>query len=52
MLAKYWKKIGMLIIIIACLFNIVAKLVAKVPYLDQLTESAQYVSDHAEQEEN
>ena len=48
-LAKYWKKIGMLIIIIACLFNIVSKLVAKVPYMDQLKQSAQYV---AQQEEN
>ena len=46
MLAKYWKKIGMLIIIIACLFNIVSKLVSKIPYLDQLKESAQYVSEH------
>lgn len=44
-LAKNWKRIGMLIIIIACLFNIVSKLVAKVPYMDQLKESAQYVSD-------
>ncbi len=52
MLAKYWRKIGMLIIIIACLFNIVAKLVAKVPYIDQLKESAQYVSDNQEEEEN
>ncbi|MCI8621152.1 MAG: hypothetical protein HFJ50_05360 [Clostridia bacterium] len=44
-LTKYWKKIGMLIVIIACLFNIVAKLVAKVPYMEQLRESAQYVSE-------
>ena len=51
MLAKYWKKIGMLIVIIACLFNIVSKLVSKVPYKDQLVESAQYVSEQ-EQEEN
>ena len=49
MLAKYWKKIGMFIIIVACLFNIVSKLVSKVPYKNQLTESAQYAS---EQEEN
>lgn len=48
MLAKYWKKIGLLIIIIACLFNVVSKLVSKVPYLDQLRDSAQYVSDHEE----
>lgn len=51
MLAKYWKKIGLLIIIIACLFNIVSKLVSKVPYLDQLRDSAQYVSDQEENEE-
>ncbi len=47
-LAKYWKKIGMLIVIIACLFNIVTKLVAKVPYMEQLTDSAQYTIDHEE----
>lgn len=51
MLAKYWKKIGLFVIIVACLFNIVSKLVSKVPYLDQLTESAQYVSDQEQQEE-
>ena len=45
MLAKYWKKIGMFIIIVACLFNIVIKLVSKVPYTNQLTESAQYASE-------
>lgn len=51
MLAKYWKKIGMLILIIACLFNIVSKIVSKIPYIEQLTQSAQYVSEQ-EQEEN
>ena len=49
-LAKYWKKIGMLIVIIACLFNIVAKLVAKVPYMKQLEDSAQYTIMHQEDE--
>lgn len=44
MIAKYWKKIAMLIVIIACLFNIVSKLVAKVPYMTQLEESAEYVA--------
>ena len=51
MFAKYCKKIGMLIIIIACLFNIVTKIVSKIPYLEQLTQSAQYVSEQ-EKEEN
>lgn len=49
MFAKYWKKIGMLIVIVACLFNIVTKLVAKIPYIDQLRQSAAYVE---RQEEN
>lgn len=49
MLAKYWKKIGMLIIIIACLFNIVSKLVSKVPYENQLTESAQYAAEQEDE---
>ena len=30
MLAKYWKKIGLLILIIACVFNIMGKLINKV----------------------
>ena len=29
MLKKYWKKIGMLILIIACVFNVMGKLVHK-----------------------
>ena len=27
MIAKYWKKIGLIILVIACLFNIVSKIV-------------------------
>ncbi len=50
MLAKYWKKIGLLIVIIACLFNVVAKLVAKVPYMKQLEASAQYVAEQEQEE--
>ncbi len=51
MFAKYWKKIGMLIVIVACLFNIVSKIVAKVPYMDQLKDSAQYVANQEQNEE-
>ena len=49
MLAKSWKKIGLLILIIACLFNIVSKLVSKIPYMEQLTQSAEYVSKQEQQ---
>lgn len=51
-IAKYWKKIGMIIVIIACLFNIVSKLVAKVPYMDQLEESAEYTARQEQKNEN
>lgn len=46
--AKYWKKIGLIIVIIACLFNVVAKIVAKIPYMDQLTQTAGYIADQDE----
>jgi len=43
MLAKVWKKIGFIILIVACLFNITTKLVKKIPFLEELRMSAQYV---------
>ena len=49
MVAKLWKKIGLLILIIACLFNIINKIVKRVPYRDQLQSSAQYVYEQEKQ---
>lgn len=43
MLKKYWKKIGMLILIIACVFNIMNKLVHKLSLNSEMLQSAQYV---------
>jgi uncharacterized membrane protein (DUF441 family) len=43
MIAKYWKKIGLIILIIACLFNIVSKLVKRTTLKEQLIQTAQYV---------
>ena len=43
MRAKIWKKLGLIILICACLFNIVNKLVAKTSLLEELRETAQYV---------
>ncbi len=45
MLAKHWKKILLFILIVACLFNIVLKLVEKVPYMVQLENSAKYKTE-------
>ena len=43
MIAKSWKKIGLVILIIACLFNIVSKIVKRIPIKEQLIQTAQYI---------
>lgn len=45
MLAKIWKKLLMLILIIACLFNVITKLVNKSSLKDELDASAAYVNN-------
>ncbi|MCI9062936.1 hypothetical protein [Romboutsia sp.] len=54
MLAKVWKKVCLAVLIIACLFNIVLKLVNKVSLNKELVSSAQYMYEEYkyEQEEN
>ena len=43
MIAKYWKKLGLIILVIACLFNVVSKIVKRTPLKEQLKQTAQYV---------
>ena len=43
MIAKYWKKIGLIILIIACLFNIVNKIVHKTNLGEELKATAAYL---------
>ena len=43
MLKKYWKKIGLLILIIACVFNVMSKLVNKLSLDKEMLSSAQYM---------
>ena len=50
MLAKYWKKIGLLILIIACVFNVMGKLVNKVSLNKELVSSAMYVVQNQKNE--
>ena len=52
MLAKYWKKIGLFILIVACIFNIMNKFVHKMSLKDELEASATYVNQQKEEEEN
>lgn len=38
MLAKSWKKIGLIILIIACLYNVTVKLVNRVSFSEEITK--------------
>ena len=49
MLAKIWKKIGLFILIVACIFNIMNKFINKLSLKDELEASATYIN---QQEEN
>lgn len=51
MLKKYWKKIGLLILIIACVFNVMSKLVNKLSLDKEMLSSAQYMYE-LQQNEN
>ena len=52
MLAKIWRKLLFIILIIACLFNVVTKLVKNLSIEDELLSSAQYIQDQQEAEKN
>ena len=50
MLAKLWKKIGLLILIVACVFNVMNKLVHKLSLNKEMLYSAEYMSEVQEKE--
>lgn len=50
MLAKVWKKICLIILVLACLFNIVSKLVNRISFNKEILSSAQYLYDQYEYE--
>lgn len=43
MAAKIWKKVLLFVLIIACLFNIVNKLVHKASMKEEVSASAEYI---------
>lgn len=45
MLAKWWKKIGLFILIVACLFNITSKLVKRVSFNDNVKSTVSNTVD-------
>ena len=52
MLAKVWKKVCIFILIVACLFNIVSKLVGRVSFNKEALESARYMIEQYEYEKD
>ena len=51
MLARYWKKIGLFILITACIFNVMSKCVNKLSLKDELEASATYVNQENKEED-
>jgi len=51
MLAKYWKKIGLFILIVACIFNVMNKFVNKLSLENELEASATYVNQQNQEED-
>ncbi len=52
MVAKYWKKIGLIILIVACVFNVMSKLVNRISLNQEMISSAIYSLQHNNEEEN
>ena len=52
MLKKNWKKIGMIILIFACIFNIMSKLINKLSLNKELIYSAEYMYEEEQNEES
>lgn len=51
MLAKNWKRICFFVLIVACLFNVIGKIVRKTSVKDELQASADYVQSHQQEKE-
>ena len=51
MLGKIWKKILLFILIIACLFNVINKLVHKASMKEEVEASTKYVQEQQKNEQ-
>lgn len=52
MLKRNWKKIGMIILIIACIFNVMGKLIHKLSLKKEMLYSAEYMYEEQQNEQN
>ncbi len=51
MIAKIWKKVLLLVLIIACLFNVINKIVHKASMKQEVSASAQYIEQKLNNEQ-
>jgi len=42
MIAKYWKKFGLIILVFCCLYNVTSKIVKRLPVEEQLIQTVEY----------
>lgn len=52
MIAKIWQKLGLIILIVACLFNIVTKIVTKISLHEELADTVVYVKSLESENKN
>ena len=52
MLAKTWKKLGIFILIVACIFNIMLKLIRRISLNTQIEQSVSYMKEELKELEN
>ena len=51
MLAKIWKKVGIFILIVACIFNIMLKLVKRISLNSEIKQTVSYMIDEYQEME-
>jgi hypothetical protein len=51
-MAKIWKKLLLAILIIACLFNVVSKIVRRYSLKEEVQSSIEYIEEHKQDTEN
>ena len=49
-MAKIWKKLLLVILIVACLFNVVSKIVKRYSLKEEMQSSIQYKEEHQKNE--
>ena len=52
MFAKHWKKIGLVILIVACVFNVMSKLINKLSLEKEMLTSAMYIKEQQNNDKN